>query len=151
MVDERGTAPVVVLDEAQHLSDSFLVDLSGFLNFAFDSRDLFTLWLVGQPRLRARLGLQHYAALQTRLAAKVHLEAFTKRDLFPGLLRPRARRRGCEEHIIADSARDLLSAGVEAFPARWGRSCRALDRAREGAELRRRPGDGSAIAEEADP
>ena len=31
MVDERGTAPVVVLDEAQLLSDAFLADLAGFL------------------------------------------------------------------------------------------------------------------------
>jgi type II secretory pathway predicted ATPase ExeA len=37
LVDERGTHPIVVIDEAQHLSDAFLMDLSGFLNFAFDS------------------------------------------------------------------------------------------------------------------
>ena len=36
MVDERAISPVIVLDEAQHLSDRFLIDLSGFLNFAFD-------------------------------------------------------------------------------------------------------------------
>ena len=51
MVDERGTVPLVILDEAQHLSDSFLLYLGGFLNFAFDSRDLLTLWLVGLPPL----------------------------------------------------------------------------------------------------
>ena len=39
LVDERGTSPLIILDEAQHLSDPFLIDLSGFLNFAFDSRD----------------------------------------------------------------------------------------------------------------
>src|SRR5262249_7638055 len=33
MVDERGTAPVIILDEAQYLSDAFLFDLSAFLNF----------------------------------------------------------------------------------------------------------------------
>jgi type II secretory pathway predicted ATPase ExeA len=49
LVDERGIAPVLILDEAQHLSDPFLLDLSGFLNFTFDSRDLLTLWLVGLP------------------------------------------------------------------------------------------------------
>ena len=40
LVDEQATVPVLVIDEAQHLSDRFLFDLSGFLNFAFDSRDL---------------------------------------------------------------------------------------------------------------
>ena len=28
LVDERGTSPVLILDEAQHLSDLFLIDLS---------------------------------------------------------------------------------------------------------------------------
>ena len=43
LADERNVTPVLVLDEAQHLSDAFLIDLSSFLNFAFDSRDLLTL------------------------------------------------------------------------------------------------------------
>lgn len=43
LVDDRGTHPIIVIDEAQHLSDAFLLDLGDFLNFAFDSRDLFTL------------------------------------------------------------------------------------------------------------
>jgi type II secretory pathway predicted ATPase ExeA len=38
MVDDEGVQPVLILDEAQHLSDRFLTDLSGFLNFAMDSR-----------------------------------------------------------------------------------------------------------------
>jgi type II secretory pathway predicted ATPase ExeA len=62
MVDERGVVPVVVLDEAQHLSDSFLVDLAGFLNFAFDSRDLMPLWLVGLPPLVKRVHQLHFQA-----------------------------------------------------------------------------------------
>ena len=50
LADERSTSVVLIIDEAQHLSDRFLADLSGFLNFAFDSRDLLTLWLVGRRR-----------------------------------------------------------------------------------------------------
>ena len=74
LVDERGTAPVVIVDEAQHLSDCFLVDLSGFLNFAFDSRDLLTLWLVGLPRLRRNIAMQQHAPLAMRVTAQVHLD-----------------------------------------------------------------------------
>ena len=74
LVDERGTAPIVVIDEAQHLSDAFLLDLSGFLNFAFDSRDLLTLWLVGLPPLSRRLHMHQHAALATRIAVEVRLD-----------------------------------------------------------------------------
>src|SRR5437899_11845000 len=37
LVDERGIAPILILDEAQHLSDTFFIDLSAFLNFAFEA------------------------------------------------------------------------------------------------------------------
>lgn len=70
MVDERGSIPLVILDEAQHLSDSFLLDLGGFLNFAFDSRDLLTLWLVGLPPLTRRLHMQQHAARRSRIAVR---------------------------------------------------------------------------------
>ena len=63
-----------MIDEAQHLSDIFLLDLGGFLNFAFDSRDLFTLWLVGLPPLTRRLRMLQHAALYTRVATEVRLE-----------------------------------------------------------------------------
>ena len=37
--DECHSAPTVVIDEAQHFSDRFLVKLSSFFNVAFDCRD----------------------------------------------------------------------------------------------------------------
>lgn len=108
MVDERHTAPVLVLDEAHHLSDKFLVDLSGFLNFAFDSRDLLTVWLIGQPALRKTLARQEHAALATRVAAHVHFDPFLDKDAFVACILAALAAVGCTEKIIADPALDLL-------------------------------------------
>src|SRR6266581_1278835 len=72
LVDERGTSPLIILDEAQHLSDPFLIDLSGFLNFAFDSRDLLTMWLVGLPPLTRLLRMQQHAPLAMRVVHQLH-------------------------------------------------------------------------------
>ena len=33
LIDEQHTVPVIIIDEGQHLSDRFLEDLAGFLNF----------------------------------------------------------------------------------------------------------------------
>ena len=55
MVDVEAIVPVLVIDEAQHLRDDFFVDLASFLNYAFDTRDLLTVWLVGLPTL-AQIG-----------------------------------------------------------------------------------------------
>ena len=108
MVDERNEKPLIVLDEAQHLSDTFLCDFSGFLNFAFDSRDLFTIWLVGLPQLRARLKLQVHAPIQTRLQTSVHLEAFATREVFQAFIQHGLAAAGARGSILADSAREIL-------------------------------------------
>ena len=71
LVDEQNIQPLVVIDEAQHLGDRFLVDLAGFLNFAMDSRNVLTMWLVGQPQLDAVLRMTRHAALACKPSAKV--------------------------------------------------------------------------------
>ncbi|HVR72816.1 MAG TPA: ATP-binding protein [Planctomycetota bacterium] len=116
MVDERAERPVLILDEAQHLSDGFLGDFSGFLNFAFDSRDLFTTWLVGMPQLRARLKLQAHAALQTRIIASVHLDPFSTRDVFQSFVAHGLSAVGAKGTILADSARELLFRSSRGLP-----------------------------------
>ena len=57
LVDVEGIVPLLVLDEAQHLPDSFFLDLASFLNRNFDRRALLTVWLVGLPSLAMRLGM----------------------------------------------------------------------------------------------
>ena len=116
MVDERAEHPILILDEAQHLSDAFLGDFSGFLNFAFDSRDLFTTWLVGLPALRARLKLQVYAPLQTRIIVSTHLEAFSSREAFQTFITHGLSAVGAKGSILADSARELLFRSSRGLP-----------------------------------
>ncbi len=110
MVDERGSSPIIVLDEAQHLSDRFLADLGGFLNFAFDSRDLFTLWLVGQPPLTRRLHTQLHAALRSRIAVEIRLEPLD-REGFVAAIEHGLKAAGAAQKILADPAMEMLFRG----------------------------------------
>jgi len=124
LVDERAELPILVIDEAHHLSDRFLADLSGFLNFAFDSRDLFTTWLVGMPPLRARLRMQVHAALHTRLVTAIHLEPFTSREDFTAFLDHGFAAVGAQGSLIADSARELLFRASAGLPREIGKIVR---------------------------
>lgn len=108
MVDERHTAPVVVIDEAQHLSDKFLIDLSGFVNFAFDSRDLLTMWLIGLPQLRRTLAMQQHAPLAMRVAAQVHLEPWSDRADFAMLVHKSLEAVGATQKLLNDPAMEML-------------------------------------------
>src|SRR3954462_3683682 len=110
MVDERATIPLVILDEAQHLSDAFLLDLGGFLNFAFDSRDLLTLWLVGLPPLARRLHMHQHAALATRIAAEIRLEPLD-RDTFVAAVDHAFKAAGATQKLLSDPALEMLFRG----------------------------------------
>lgn len=114
--DERHTAPIVILDEAQHLSERFLVDLAGFLNFAFDSRDVLTLWLLALPALRRRLQMHHHAPLAMRISAHVHLEPFAERDAFAALISHAFSAAGATEKLLADPALEMLHRASRGLP-----------------------------------
>ncbi len=115
MVDERGTSPVIIVDEAQHLSDRFLVDLSGFLNFAFDSRDLLTLWLVGLPPLARHLRMQQHSPLAMRVVWQIHLEPLD-RQLFAAMIEHSLKAAGATQSLLADPARELLFRASRGVP-----------------------------------
>lgn len=108
LVDERHTSPIIVLDEAQHLGDKFLLDLSGFLNFAFDSRDLLTLWICGLPALGRTLREQQHAALAMRIAVHVHFEPWTDRDAFAACILDALEAVGARQKLLSDPAMELL-------------------------------------------
>lgn len=115
LVDERGTTPIIVIDEAQHLSDAFLIDLSGFLNFAFDSRDLLAMWLVGLSPLTRHLRLQQHAPLAMRVVHQIHLEPLD-RDLFRALVEHGLKTAGATQTILADPAHELLFRASRGVP-----------------------------------
>ena len=124
LLDEQHTVPVIVLDEAQHLSDVFLADLSGFLNFAFDTRSPAAVWLVGLPRLAQRLRMQLHAPLATRIAAQVHL-APLERDDFKALVEHGIKAAGSREKLLTDSAVELLFRVSRGIPRIASRLLRA--------------------------
>jgi len=131
LVDERGTLPVVIIDEAQHLSDKFLMDLSGFLNFAFDSRDLISLWLVGLSPLTRHLKMQIHGALATRIATEVHLEALD-RETFLAMIDHALRAVGVTQKLLADPALEQLFRASRGVPRQASKILRtALRRAHD--------------------
>lgn len=99
---------MLVIDEAHLLSDKFLIDLSGFLNFAFDSRDLLCLWMVGLPSLRRTLQMHQHDALAMRLSAQVHFEPMTDRDAFATAINACLESVGARSKLLSDPALEML-------------------------------------------
>jgi len=116
MVDEHGIRPLVIIDEAQHLSERFLGDLSGFVNFQMDSRSLLTLWLVGQPQLRSVVRMKHHASLASRITTAVHLEPISDRKVFAKFLTHGLKAAGASSNLFADSVVELLFRSSRGVP-----------------------------------
>jgi MSHA biogenesis protein MshM len=123
-VEEQGVKPVLVLDEAHHLSDRFLADLSAFLNFAMDSKNLLTLWLVGQPSLLPPLRYPRQASLARRIVTRVRLEPLTQRADFDAFLDHGLKAAGASQTLFTDTAQELLFRTSRGLPATIARLVR---------------------------
>ena len=79
--DENDQQVVLVIDDAHRLSPAFLLSLGGFMNFAFDSHEVLTTWLVGDSRLRGTLALNTHRHLHSRVRLHVHLDPLARPQL----------------------------------------------------------------------
>src|SRR3546814_2882713 len=79
-----------------------------FLNFAFDARDLITVWLVGHPSLAQTLERAPYAALHSRIQVQVKLKPVVERERFAAFIQHGLKAAGCPHTLLADSGIELL-------------------------------------------
>ena len=121
LADGRQTLPVWIIDEAQNLPPEFFRDFPAFLNFAFDSRDLMTVWLVGHPALAITLDRAPYAALASRIQARVQLQPIIERERFAQLIDHALQQAGCSHTLLADSGLELLRQASRGLPRHAGR------------------------------
>ncbi len=121
LADGKQILPVWIIDEAQNLPVEFFRDFPAFLNFAFDSRDLMTVWLVGHPSLAVTLDRAPYAALASRLQARVQLEPIIERERFKALIEHALTSAGCSHTLLADSGMELLRQASLGLPRHAGR------------------------------
>ncbi len=99
--------PVFLLDEAHLLHQDTLDHLHILLNYAWDSRALLSLILVGLPELRERLALRRNRSLYSRIHHRLEVSALTPDDTAE-YLRMRMERGGCTREVFASDAVVLL-------------------------------------------
>jgi len=121
LADAKQILPVWIIDEAQNLPVEFFKDFPAFLNFAFDSRDLMTVWLVGHPSLAMTLDRAPYAALASRIQVRVQLDPIIERERFTALVEHALKSAGCTHTLLADSGMELLRQASLGLPRHAGR------------------------------
>lgn len=128
LVETKQLLPVWIIDEAQNLPPDFFRDFPSFLNFAFDSRDLISVWLVGHPSLAQLLERAPYAALHGRIAARIQLKPVLERERFALLIGHALKAAGCQHSLLADSGMEILRQASKGLPRMAGRILRTAMR-----------------------
>ena len=72
---------VVIIDEAQNLSDKVLEEVRMLSNLETSSDKLLQIVLVGQPELRDKVAQTHLEQLRQRVALAYHLEPLTGEEI----------------------------------------------------------------------
>lgn len=121
LADSRQVTPVWIVDEAHNLPAEFFRDFPAFLNFAFDSRDLLSVWLVGHPALAHMLDRAPYAALAGRIQARVALRPVVERERFAQLVAHGLKSAGCQHTLLADSGMEILRQASKGLPRQASR------------------------------
>ncbi len=121
LADGKGILPLWIIDEAQNLPPEFFRDLPAFLNFAFDSRDLMVVWLLGHPGLARTLDRAPYAALASRIQVRLQLKPIIERERFGGLIEHAFQQVGAQHTLLSESGVELLRQASQGLPRQAGR------------------------------
>jgi len=97
----RGRYPIVVVDEAHLLPAALLHQLRFLLNSDMDATTPFTLILLGQPELRAKLKAPPYEALNQRIGVRFYLPPLDLAET-AGYVKHHLRIAGAEGTIFSD-------------------------------------------------
>ena len=116
LYDGKNVLPIWVIDEAQNLPANFFIDLPSFLNFALESRDVITVWLVGHPALGHLLDRVAYAALASRISARVRIKPVVERERFHAFIDHALKEAGSQVKLLSDSGIEILREASQGKP-----------------------------------
>lgn len=81
MLNDKRIHYIIVLDEAQYLSNDILKDFKMLMNFFMDSKDCFSLVLIGQPFLNNILEKQIHESLKQRIVINYEFEGLSESEV----------------------------------------------------------------------
>lgn len=81
LVESRKIRPVLIIDEANHLTTEVFSELHVITQYRQDSCPMLPIILAGQTHLLDRLSIRSVAPLASRVVARAHIEAVSMTDM----------------------------------------------------------------------
>ena len=111
----RKQKVLLIIDEAQNLSDEALEEVRMLSNLQSDDQMLLQIMLVGQPELRTKLKQPHLAQLSQRIAVNYHLYPLTREET-EQYITFRLKKAGCQERIFTSRAINHIFKASKGIP-----------------------------------
>jgi type II secretory pathway predicted ATPase ExeA len=108
LTDNKQLSPLWILDEAHLVPPNFLTELPAFLNFSFDSREIMTIILVGQPQLKTTLKKTIHSALYSRILFQFAWQTIDNFVKFSEFVMEAFKNAGIAHSIISQSGMQLV-------------------------------------------
>ncbi len=119
---EKRITPVIIIDEANYISNGILNDLKMFFNFNMDSRDRAIVFLVGLPQLNNTMRLVANEPLRQRITTNYNLDNLTKSETREYVL---AKLNGakCNNDIFDETALEAIANASNGVPRIINKIC----------------------------
>ena len=122
-LDKKKT-PIIIIDEANYISNAVLNDLKILFNFEMDSRDRAVILLVGLPQLNNTLQLTIHEPLRQRIIMNYNLEGYSKEEGREYIAK-KLKGAGCEQPVFDDSAIEAILNGSDGTARVISKLCNA--------------------------
>jgi len=111
---------LLIVDEAQLLTESAFEEIRLLLNFQLNNRFLMTIVLLGQPDLRSKV--KSIEQLDQRIAIKYHLIPFSLDETFEYIIF-RQRKAGKKENVFSNEAVEKIYEHSDGVPRKINNLC----------------------------
>ena len=120
MVQEAKRLPLLIFDEAHHLSNDSLAELRLLTNFHMDSENRLCLLLVGLTELRRRLSMAVHESLHQRIIVRSHLGGLSGNEI-EAYIDHRMKLAGADMPIFEAAAMQAIVLACNGMPRRIDR------------------------------
>ena len=119
---EKRVTPVIIIDEANYISNGVLNDLKMIFNFDMDSRDRAIVLLVGLPQLNNTMRLVANEPLRQRITMNYNLDNLNKSETKDYIL---AKLNGakCTTNIFDETAMEAIANASNGIPRIINKIC----------------------------
>lgn len=119
---EKRQTPVIIIDEANYVSNVVLNDLKMLFNFEMDSKDRAIILLVGLPHLNSTLRLSNHEPLRQRLVMNYNLEGMSKSE-GRSYIETKLKGAGCTQIVFDDNALEAILNAANGTPRMINKFC----------------------------